>query len=180
MLRADIACNKRRCVLYFQERGKKKRKNNLAALSPDISCKWIFCMCWTYHLGIPGKPFHPWAEDALKEQWWNGAEILSSLCSWGVSLWVKDEDDLLRHSMEACAATACATLVFWGKQETSDLSNVNSELLTRAKFCLKGKEQQEWSVFSYLISCLTSSSHERARRPKGELWLSCITSIMGF
>lgn len=166
MLRADIACNKRMCVLYFQERGKKKRKHNLAALSPDISCKWIFCMCWTYHLGIPGKPFHPWAEDALKEQWWNGAEILSSLCSWGMSLWVKDEDDLLRHSMEACAATACATLVFWGKQETSDLSNVNSELLTRAKFCLKGKEQQEWSL------CLVISSlvlhHPLMSVPEGQ------------
>lgn len=35
------------------------------------------------------------------------------------------------------------------------------------------------SVFSYLISCLTSSSHECARRPKGDLWLSCMTCITG-
>lgn len=108
----------------------------------------------------------PWAEDALKEQWWYAAEILSSLRSWGTSLWVKDEDDLLRHSMEAYAATACATLVFWGKQETSDLSNVNSELLTRAKFCLKGKEQQEWSL------CLVISSlvlhHPLMSVPEGQ------------
>lgn len=56
--------------------------------------------------------------------------------------------------MEAWATTAHAVLVFWGKQEISDLSDVNSELLSRAKFHLKGKEQQEWSlclVISYLV-----------------------------
>lgn len=79
--------------------------------------------------------------------------------------------------MEAWATTAHAVLVFWGKQEISDLSDVNSELLSRAKFHLKGKEQQEWSL------CLVISSlvlhHPLTSVPEGQKETSdcCINDL---
>lgn len=144
MLRAGTVGSSRWWVLHFQ--GKKKKKAPLPYWDQWTSFGWQ-----EYYLGVSGKTFDCWAEVTWIEG--RGGCRNTSLCSCGASLWVR-RDDMLRRSMEAWATTACATLGFWGKLEISDLSDVNSELLSRAKFPLKGKDELEWSlclVISYLV-----------------------------